>query len=320
MASRSNGADRRPVLIHPGFHKTGTTFLQTEVFTDTRLFRLLWWHEGADRFVARPHDLDFDPAPGRADIAARRAEPCAEGLIDVVSSEILCGTPFYGSRECAARAHRLKAVFGQGRILLTVRRQQAIIRAVYVQYLKQGGTLGPERFFDQAPEFDYFGFDAGNYEFHKLAELYAELFGKDNVLVLTQETLQREPDEFLRRLCVFCGVENGAERIAMGEKDKQGVSPPASGLPVLRLANRFRGGVVNPEMRGALKPLGDLLEKAAYRQTWLFRDQRERLDGAVKSRFAGAYAESNARLQQFAACDLRALGYEMPAQGQAQAT
>jgi hypothetical protein len=312
MPARSNGSDR-PVLIHPGFHKTGTTFLQKEVFTDARLFRLLWWHVEVDRFVARPHDLDFDPQPGRDDIAALRAEPSGPGLIDVVSSEILCGTPFYGSRESAVRARRLKAVFGEGRILITVRKQQAIIRAVYVQYLKQGGTLGPEAFFDQKPEEDYFGFDPKTFEFHKLAELYAELFGKDNVLVLTQETLQRDPDEFLRRLCVFCGVENGAERVSMGDKDKQGVSPPASGLPVLRLANRFRGGPANPEMRGGLKPLGDLLEKAAYRQTLLFRGERERLEAAVRARFASGFAASNGRLQQFATCDLQALGYEMPA-------
>src|SRR5258708_38125999 len=102
----------RPLLIHPGFHKTGTTFLQREIFTDQRLFRLLWGHEEVHRYVIGPHELDFDPRAGRDAIAVlRSAGAPAPGLIDVVSSETLCGTPFFGSRESAPRARGPKAIF-----------------------------------------------------------------------------------------------------------------------------------------------------------------------------------------------------------------
>src|SRR5437667_12441685 len=97
-----------PVLIHPGFHKTGTTFLQDDVFTDRRLFRVLWSHGEIDRFVVKPHDLDFDASTALHDLDARR-RAASRGIVDVVSSEILCGQPFTGSRDSVTQARRLKA-------------------------------------------------------------------------------------------------------------------------------------------------------------------------------------------------------------------
>jgi hypothetical protein len=302
----------RPILLHPGFHKTGTTFLQSEVFTDSRLFRLLWWHDEVDRYVIRPHELDFDPRPAIEVIAEARRESRPD-LIDVVSSETLSGTPFFGSRESASRAHRLKQIFGQAKVLITVRRQQSILRAMYMQYLKRGGTLSPDAFFDQPRPPDYYGFEAGLLEFHKLTELYAELFGAENVLVLTQETLERDPETFMSRLCAFYGMPDAAPRVSLREKSKRGVSPPPGGIPLLRFANRLKGGPINPEMKTPLAPLGKFLAKVAYRQTLLFGGEKARLEAAVTSRYAGAFAESNERLQRFAPCDLKALGYEMPA-------
>ncbi len=298
------------VLLHPGFHKTGTTFLQEEVFADPRLFRVFWRHEEVDRLVNRPHDLDFDPSAARADVASWGPTP--EGLIDVVSSETLCGNMFFGSRESATRARRLRAIFGDAKILFTVRSQSPALRAIYVQYVKMGGAAAPEAFFDERPPVNYVRFDPRAVEFHRLVELYAELFGAAHVLVLPQEMLRRQPQAFLETLCRFCGAPLAAAAISMRDKTDRGVSPPASGLPLLRLANRFRGGAVNPDMRTAMAPLGDGLARLAYRLRWRSLQAAERLDEIVAQRFAGAFASSNGRLQAFCPSDLRALGYEMP--------
>ena len=300
------------VLIHPGFHKTGTTFLQNRVFNDERVFRPLWSHGEIDQYVIRPHDLDFTPEPGREDIVTRR-HPRRPELIDIVSSETLCGQPFTGSREAVMQASRLKAIFGDAKIMFTVRKQPSIIRAIYIQYLTMGGLLSPEAFFDRQSRYGYFSFDPHVFEFHKLVEFYGELFGPGNVLVLTQEELQRGLDEFVQRLRMFCGVAGADTPIPLGDKGREGMSPPPSGIPLLRMANRFRTVAVNAESPARLAVFGSLLVKAAYRQTWFFRGQGERLDTAIKDRFSGMFAESNARLQRFAPSDLRALGYEMPA-------
>jgi hypothetical protein len=306
------GRLERPVVIHPGFHKTGTTFLQNRVFSDERVFRPLWSHGEIDRFVIRPHDLDFSPLPGREDIAVRRSGARAE-ILDIVSSETLCGQPFTGSREAVMQARRLKAVFGEAKIVFTVRKQASILRAIYIQYLTMGGLLSPEAFFDRKARYGYFAFDLHVFEFHKLVEFYGELFGDGNILVLTQEELQRDLDDFVRRLRAFGGVPAGAPPSSIGDKGRDAVSPPPSGIPLMRLANRFRTVAVNAESPARLALLGELLVKVAYRQTWFFRGEAARLDAAIASRFSGLFASSNERLQQFAPADLRALGYEMPA-------
>jgi hypothetical protein len=302
-----------PVLIHPGFHKTGTTFLQEDVFTDLGLFRVLWSHGEIDRFVVKPHDLDFDASTSRDDLDVRRRK-ASQGVLDVVSSEILCGQPFTGSRDSVTQARRLKAIFDNAKVVFTVRKQPAIIRATYLQYLVMGGSLSPAQFFDRQAPYGYFSFDERVFEFDRLVDTYSGLFGFDNVLVLTQEFLQRDLDGFVSSLRRFCGVGSADEAVRLGDRGRTAVSPPASGIPLIRFANRWRPSAVNANTPPRLGGLGDLLFRAAYRQKWLFRDQGRRLDQAIAERFSGRFADSNARLQRFTPCDLRAQGYEMPPQ------
>jgi hypothetical protein len=303
--------DNKPVLIHPGFHKTGTTFMQEEIFTDKRLFHPLWEHDDVDRFAIRPHDLDFDPAEARDDIAMRRRST-PPGRIEIVSSETLSGNLFFGLRENAALAHRVKAIFENGKILITVRKQSSIIKSTYMMYLDMGGTLGPAEFFDQSPAYTHFSFDGKIFEFHKIVELYAQLFGAENVLVLPQETLDRDGDGFVATLCAFCGLEAGAPETAVRQKPRRGVGAPPAAIPLLRFANRLRGGQVNvTELPPPTAFAGKMLARLASRRLWPSGTTAD-LESAIKTRYAGAFAESNRRLQAFSPVDLRELGYEMP--------
>lgn len=298
----------KSILIHPGFHKTGTTFLQSEVFSYEPLFRLLWCHAEADRFVVRPHDLDFDPGVGRKAISALRASAVGD-RIDVVSSETLSGNLFYGLRDNAALANRLKLIFGDAKILITVRKQSSIIKSTYMMYLDMGGTMTPEEFFDQRPPYNHFAFDASMFMFDRIVEHYASLFGAENVIVMPQEVLDRDIRLFLSTLCDFCGVEAGDRIAPLTDRPRRGVGAPPAGMRLLRYANRFRGGLVNPEMRSALAPLGRLLAKVA-RRSILPGDGGAELSGVIFRRFGGTYADSNRRLQAFSPFDLNSLGYE----------
>lgn len=301
----------KPLLIHPGFAKTGTTFLQSEIFSNPRLFRQLWDHDDVDRFVIRPHDLDFDPAPARAEIARLRS--CQTiAPIDVVSSETLNGNLFFGLRENVGLSHRLKEIFEDAKILITVRRQLPIIKSTYMMYLDMGGTHLPEDFFDPKPHYIHFGFDPRMFEFHKIVELYAQLFGRDNVHVLPQEILEQDGNEFLIGIFRFCGVEAQTLDMSAGKKPRRGVGARPSAMHLLRFANRLQGGQVNTrELRPPLAFIGSALARLARSRVWPNRGGAK-LDKEIRRRFAGAFANSNARLQTFTPYDLRALGYEMP--------
>ena len=300
------------LLIHPGFHKTGTTWLQDELFADTRLFNALMTHADVDRLIVRPHDFLFDPEPARTWIAAQRVD---DGRVDVVSSEILSGSPFYGLREARALADRLKAIAPDARILLTVRAQPAILRSLYQQYIKRGGTLKPAAFFDQRTEPGYHGFDMDLLQFHLFADHYAALFGEQNVIVLPQELLQRQPQQFLETLMAFATGGNLPSGLTMSDRRGSGVSPPMGGTPLFRLSNRFRSTPLNPGGFAGLEWVGALLFKLGYRKTIGSEYYRREVETALSRLIRDRYAQSNLLLQRFVPLDLATLGYDVQSDG-----
>lgn len=299
------------LLIHPGFHKTATTWLQETVFSDTRFFRSLMSHTEISEVFVAPHDFTFDAERARDEVA-RRCEGAQEGVADVISSEILSGNIITGSRDSMVIADRVAAIGQPAKVLFTVRSQQRIAQSVYMQYLKRGGRLSIGDYLSFAPEPGYFWFDPGSLEFDRLVRAYAERFGADNVMVLPQELLAKDEKAYLRLLFAFAGLDEAKAESEFRVASARGVSPPASGVPILRLANAFRNTQLNPGPESILSRGGEVLQAIGYR--WrLGREGADRtMKQTVKSLLAGRYAASNARLQAFAPVDLAALGYEMP--------
>lgn len=297
------------LLLHPGFHKTATSWLQATVFAETRLFRSLLGHHAIDELLVRPHDLEFDAQAAQARIASLRADP-QPGVVDVISSEILSGNILLGSRDSRALAERLAATCTPAKVLLTVRAQAPITKSIYLQYIKRGGRLDIEEFLSFSPEPGYFWFDPATLEFDKLAAVYAGHFGAANVLVLPQELLQKDRAHYLRLLLDFVGhPESEAER-DLAQLSARGISPPVSGIPLLRMANTIGQSPFNPRSPSLLAPVGSLIERAGYRWTWGEARADRRIKQAIKAKLAGRYGPSNARLQHFTPVNLAELGYE----------
>ena len=215
----------RPVLIHPGYHKTGTTFLQEVLFSDSEYFRQPWSREFISAQIIEPHELFFDAK--RAQTAfANGLTAVAEGILPVLSEEGLSGNPFNGARESAIIARKLRAIFDDAKIFITIRRQQPMLRAVYVQYLKAYGRRSPRDFYipRKFPEFSCF--DASIYEYHRLADLYGSLFGKENILVIPQELLRADEAKVLALLGEHIGMDISRAGKSLSSKEEKNVSPP----------------------------------------------------------------------------------------------
>lgn len=300
------------LLIHPGFHKTATSWLQDVVFAESRLFRSLLTHHEIDDLLVRPHDFEFEPSVAKKKIAAKRLSGEA-GTVDVISSEILSGTIFSGSRESLRLAQRLGQVFDEAKILLTVRSQLSIMKSIYLQYVKRGGRLSIEDFLDYRPEPGYFWFERRVLEFDRLAQAYADRFGVQNVLVLPQELLKRDQTQYLDLLFRFAGVPDDKMPEQFTFAAERGVSPPVSGSWLLRIANAFRRSPLNPEAMSTLGFLGGPIHRLAYRWTLGNKAATQRMDHAIRIRLAGHYGESNRRLQAFTPVDLGSMGYEITA-------
>src|SRR5690606_37240722 len=232
------------LLLHVGYHKTATTWMQRLLFTPAHGYHQLARHDQIFEMVAGPHGLRFDPGPMRRLVAEAGAGLPAGG-VPVLSSELLCGNPFFGGRESEAYAERLKAIAPEARILISSRAQLQALPSIYMQYLSRGGTMSCRQFFEARPWRGYFTFDPAHFEYDRLVGRYQDLFGAENVYVLTQESLRADLEGAAAALARFCG---NTDYRGLGPEAFQIRMPsyPEHAAPALRRANHLQGSVLNP--------------------------------------------------------------------------
>lgn len=289
-----------PLLIHIGYHKTGTTWLQRVLFRPEYGYRHIMDHGDVFRWFLRPHGLDFDAAATLAHVTALRGQG-DPGLVDVISSEILVGNPHFGGRESDAYARRLKAAAPDARILITLREQLRASTSEYMQYIARAGAMKPANYFADDPVDGYAKFTAEHFEFHRLVGLYRDLFGPTNVLVMTQEALAKDGVAYARRLGEFAGVTKPGD---LERLDTAPTSPSAAefAAPILRRINHFRVGPTGPDPFLDLGPLSAFAYRVVH---WLSRRAlAKQLFGGyqpvttvVKRRFTGRFNDSNRELK-----------------------
>lgn len=285
-----------PPLLHIGYHKTATTWMQRRLFTREHGFEPLLTHKEVFDHVVAPHGLAFDASAPQALLAERAP---AEGT-PVVSSEILSGHPFYGGLGSDVYARRLHQIAPDARILVSIRNQLQLLPSIYMQYLLRGGTQPPDQFFEGTSEPGYFGFSALHFEYDRLVALYQSLFGPENVLVVTQEHLQSDIDGFARKIADFAG-NTRFDGLTRDAKSVQSPSYPQYAAPALRRVNHFQKSTLNPApvVRLGQTPTGlyRVVGSASKRPpvSRLFR-RRKPVSDYVRSAFSGRFADSNRRL------------------------
>ena len=299
------------LLIHPGFHKTGTTFLQQCVFSDPRFFRPLVTHDEAHELFVEPHESHFDPVEAQSYLRDRLADETSS-CVKVVSSEILSGNILLGSRDSFLIARRLIQTFPHARVLFTVRKQQSFVLSAYLQYVKRGGRRNLREFLTFQPEPGYHWFDLKSLRFDRLVSLYAKHYGDKNVLVLPQELLRKDRTEFLKVLFDFSGAREPYGEGNLKFPKSVGKSPPVSGVPILRLANLFRPSALNPEGPRFSSFLARALISLGYRYKFRENEIKYCLERQVEDRCGNMYQSSNLSLQKFCPVSLSDLGYDFP--------
>lgn len=191
----------RPI-VHVGFPKTGTKWLQKFFFPTIEEAFFLKRQQVFDLLI-EPDVFDFSP-----EICRRRIEELAKGKRIIISEELLVGgldIGFGAGEFIQLMANRLKLVFNDVQIVITIRNQIDIASSIYGHYVKSGGTYSVGKFF---------GFHYRNYrffknhhlfslkflEYDKTVNLYMKLFGKDKVKVLLFEDFVFNPEHFLNVL------------------------------------------------------------------------------------------------------------------------
>ncbi|MEE9433099.1 MAG: sulfotransferase domain-containing protein [Sphingorhabdus sp.] len=293
--------------MHPGFHKTGTTFLQYKVFNQELVFHRLGNHVEAAEIFESPSDLSYSASSALDQLS----DLCSfsSDKPNILSSETLCGNPFFGSREAKTIANRLHLTFGEVKILFTVREQTAAARSLYKQYVKMGGLSSSKKFFDakSTSQFHRFNWETLNYGL--LVDHYAKLFGHERILVLTQEQLKKSPVEFYKSLGRFSGANLDGINF---ESEPYAPSPSMMQLQAFRLSNLFMELPINPDLKIGPEVFGSVIRKAA-RFLLPNNDRRpDKLDNIIADRIGDRFATGNQILQKYSPADLSQLGYLFP--------
>jgi hypothetical protein len=297
-----------PPLVHIGYHKTGTTWLQREVFSSSAAGFSQFG--GAQRLIA-VNSFGFKPRKVRKLMERRIGEVHDRDLTPVLSSERLSGAPHFGGYDSEIIADRLAAVFPNARIMVVIREQKEMFLSIYKQYIRRGGAasfrqyLAPPRDGYWMPQFRF-----EYLEYHRLISRYQDLFGTRNVLVLPYELLRLRPGDFLAKVGEFVGLPPAEPR-----NQPMNVSLSALSLSLRRHANRYLvRDPVNPAPPFDFPRSHEILERAcravdAIAPEILLERHESRWRHRAAREVGTRHAHSNARTAALTGLDLRTFGY-----------
>jgi hypothetical protein len=308
---------RERPLIHVGYHKTGTTWLQRRVFAEGAYgFKHVHPRTIVDEAFIITNPLEFDPNHARRLIEPSFDAAVAIGAHPVISHERLSGSPLSGAFDAKAIADRLHATYPQGRILIVFREQKAMMLSIYKHHvLRSGyekiGTIWRERTIRErrsaVPDLYVF-------EYHHLIRYYQGLFGADRVLALPFEFLMADPTGFVRAIAEHTGV-TPPQDVPL---EKENVALPALSLAVLRRFNFVMGKVAPKVMSG---PIADsTTRQRTHRALQRFgryapAGLSKRIERTWRSQIAelasGRFAQSNRITQELTGLELATYGYEL---------
>jgi len=308
------------IFIHIGYPKTATTWLQKVVFPNQP--GILFWDAqipgGKYEWlldIVNVHDFDFDPTYFRSQYARCRDDH-SKPL--VISLESLVGDPFAGNRNSRSNADRLRAIFPEATIIITIREQLSILISLYKQYVQEGGASSLGRFLESesVPTRTCFSLDFLQYD--RIIDYYQQLFGVQAVHVFLYEELKEEPERFLETLFALFQIDvKGIDDSLLVERPNQGLSTIS--LAIARIANRFL-------FSKHFNPSPIIPWTRLFRASRVRRILQQRLDPLVFNRISGSaisikpelqqrledyYRESNAIVADKLGIDLRKYGYPL---------
>ncbi|NOX09282.1 MAG: sulfotransferase [Gammaproteobacteria bacterium] len=304
------------LYIHIGYPKTATTWLQRCVFPE--LDGVSYLHFQDERYgwlneLVQEHDFSFN-----VDNLRDKFNNSVQGLGKdnkyVISWESLAGDVFTAGANAESLSRRLKDVFPEASIIITIRNQLDMVESIYRQYIHEGGSLSINDFLDLASPSpvrlarEHFFYD-------RIVDNYQTLFGVDRVKVLVYEDLKKDKAEFLRQLTGFVGVESNLSRIEARCVSHVNVGMSAPSLFIARILNRlvyshFNLAPLIPRWLVSARHVRFVLQRVVDPVLFRHLDGRSSLlNEDVYKEWSDYYRESNQRLQKKLGLKLDSYGY-----------
>jgi|WetSurMetagenome_2_1015567.scaffolds.fasta_scaffold02674_9 hypothetical protein len=295
-------------LIHIGYHKTATTWLQQKFFPRHSQLDFIGEHKDLSPLLIAPHGFDFKAKVAQEFFYPKIEQALQNNLIPVISAERLSGNPHSGGYDSKEIADRLKEVFPNSKILMMIRHQPEAILSNYKQYIKMGGicTLKEYMFPPQEGRIPLFKLE--NLKYHRLANYYAKLFGGENLKIIPYEKFLFHPQLFLEEMANFLGIDSTIS-FPFEEKVNQSLSDAA--IILKRKVNRWHGNdslfPVTPPFPKITSQLFDFIKKLDKNP--LFRRYNAHFIEQIQRDIGHLYGESNRQLAEMFEVDLETYQY-----------
>lgn len=178
-------------VIHIGFHKTASTWLQQSVFPDVQGALYVSRHPVLGTLLA-------DLLEAEVFLESTFREAVREvGQRLLVSNEALVGHPWSESLGPDVLSERLARVLPGARIIVVTRERSALVRSLYAQYVYRGGSRRLEEFERDVLHPEYLDVD-------RTLEAYRSRF--DAVLSVPYEELRADTRAVLQRMAEFAAL------------------------------------------------------------------------------------------------------------------
>ncbi len=165
-------------LIHIGYHKTGTTWLQDVVFNQSSLGYTSPWPRGEQiERIVLTKPLAYEPKPVRDWLNPELTAAQEKNLIPVLSVERFSGNPHSGGYDSTLIADRFAELLPNAKVLIITREQRAMIASCYKQHVRVGGVCSARTYLNppilgrpRVPLFDpdFFKYDRLVAHYHSL--------------------------------------------------------------------------------------------------------------------------------------------------------
>ena len=300
------------ILVHVGYFKTGSTWLQREVFDNDALglrVTIPMREILDDLVIGNPFAFE----PGR--IRQKYLSFASTGPGLVLSHERLSGAPISGGVDANEILNRLHAVLPDARILIVIRRQPDVILSSYAQYVRSGGAASLKAFMSLSDR--HLGevpvYNTRFHAYHWLVRAYLERFGEGQVLVLPFELMRENQEKFVNRILSFAGLPNKSFEFRESQNESIGFLSLSVQRRLNLLFSRNSTNIAAPfYFRGANRIIAGCTRGLSTVTPQNFdRAAKIRSQRYIKEAVDGLYAASNREVMQLTGLDLGAYGYDV---------
>lgn len=198
------------IFLHPGMAKSATTSLQRLAFARHPEIKYLGLPtadpaaKAAIREICRADSLWYDGERVRRALAARLHGGERTVLLSYENFTL------YESKDKGLVAERLFELFPDARVFFTIRRQQDVLSAWYLQktqkHLRHAHFIEFEPWWAMVSDLPHRSI-LDDLRYHDIIARYAELFGRERVRVFLHEDLVADAGAFCREVAGFLGVD-----------------------------------------------------------------------------------------------------------------